>query len=181
MECGLMSKLKVSYSWKTTLWTVFSAGQTLCYEERETTVRDRLLFHWSWVCAPMWRLCQNVDWHHFLLFCKKHMTQRQQEREKKGLISETTTLQVHHTFLYISLPFLHHYSIVMPNFMFHRECKQATTKFYFSLWAWIWSLGIQLEFGSLHLTKAVGRNNRDKNWKNLNLQQAHLKQMHSWT
>ena len=181
MECGLMSKLKVSYSWKTTSWTVFSAGQTLCYEERETTVRDRLLFHWSWVCAPMWRLCQNVNWHHFLLFCKKHMTQRQQERKKKGLISETTTLQVHHTFLYISLPFLHHYSIVMPNFMFYRKCKQATTKFYFSLWAWIWSLGIQLEFGSLHLTKAVGRNNRDKNWKNLNLQQAHLKQMHFWT
>ena len=147
MECGLMSKLKVSYSWKTTSWAVFSAGQTLCYEERETTVRDPLLFHWSWVCAPMWRLCQNVKWHDFLLFCKKHMTQRQQERKKKGLISKTTTLQVHHTFLYISL---HHYSIVMPNFMFYGECKQATTKFYFSLWAWIWSLGIQLEFGSLH-------------------------------
>ena len=80
------------------------------------------------------------------------MTQRQQECKKKGLISETTTLQVHHTFLYISLPFLHHYSIVMPNFMFYRECKQTTTKFYFSL-----------EFGSLHLTKAVGRKNRDKN------------------
>ena len=170
MECGLMNKLKVSYSWKTTSWAVFSAGQTLCYEERETTVRDRLLFHWSWVCAPMWHLCQNVKWHHFLLFYKKHMTQRQQECKKKGLISETTTLQVHHTFLYISLPFLHHYSIVMPNFMFYRECKQTTTKFYFSL-----------EFGSLHLTKAVGRNNRDKNWKNLNLQQAHVKKMHFWT
>ena len=125
--------------------------KTLRYEERETTVRDRLLFHWSWVCAPMWHLCQNVKWHHFLLFCKKHMTQRQQECKKKGLISKTTTLQVHHTFLYISLPFLHHYSIVMPNFMFYGECKQATTKFYFSLWAWIWSLGIQHEFGSLHL------------------------------
>ena len=112
---------------------------------------------------------------------KKHMTQRQQECKKKGLKSKTTTLQVHHTFLYISLPFLHHYSIVMPNFMFYGECKQATTKFYFSLWAWIWSLGIQLEFGSLHLTKAVGRNNRDKNWKNINLQQAHVKQMHFWT
>ena len=39
------------------------------------------------------------------------MTQRQQERKKKGLISETTTLQVHHTFLYISLPFLHDHDV----------------------------------------------------------------------
>ena len=144
---------------------------------------------------PLWEtLCFSIDheyvhpcdayvkkWHHFLLFCKKHMTQRQQERKKKGLRSETTTFQVHHTFLYISLPFLHNYSTVMPNFMFYGECKQATTKFYFSLWAWIWSPGIQLEFGLLHLTKAVGRNNRDKNWKKTNLQQAHVKQMHFWT
>ena len=31
--------------------------------------------------------------------------------------------------------------------------KQATTKFYFSFCTWIWSLGIQLQEGRLHLTK----------------------------
>ena len=170
MECGLMNKLKVLYSWKTTSWAVFSAGQTLCYEERETTVRDRLLFHWSWVCAPSDAYVKMSNDITFSCFARNIWLNGNKNVKKKGLISKTTTLQVHHTFLYISLPFLHHYSIVMPNFMFYRECKQTTTKFYFSL-----------KFGSLHLTKAVGRNNRDKNWKNLNLQQAHVKKMHFWT
>ena len=50
-----------------------------------------------------------------------------------GLISKTTTLHVHHTFLYISFPFLHayHYNVKMLNFAFYGERKQATTKFYF--------------------------------------------------
>ena len=37
-----------------------------------------------------------------------------------------------HTFLYISLPFLHDYDLKMPNFAVYGERKQATTKFYFS-------------------------------------------------
>ena len=49
-----------------------------------------------------------------------------------GLISKTTTLHVHHTFLYISFPFLHDYDVKMPNFAFYGGRKQATTKFYFS-------------------------------------------------
>ena len=49
-----------------------------------------------------------------------------------GLISKTTTLHVHHTFLYISFPFLHDYDVKMPNLAFNGERKQATTKFYFS-------------------------------------------------
>ena len=36
----------------------------------------------------------------------------------------------------------------MPNFAFYGGRKQATTKFYFSFWAWIWSLEIQLQEGS---------------------------------
>ena len=58
---------------------------------------------------------------------------RQRERKKKtiGLISKTTTLHVHHTFLYISFPFLHDYDVKMLNFAFYGERKQATTKFYF--------------------------------------------------
>ena len=47
-----------------------------------------------------------------------------------GLISKTTTLHVHHTFLNISFPFLQDYDVKMPNFGFYGERKQATTKFY---------------------------------------------------
>ena len=56
------------------------------------------------------------------------------ENAKKtiGLISKTTTSHVHHTFLYISFPFLHDYDVKMPNFAFYGGRKQATTKFYFS-------------------------------------------------
>ena len=46
---------------------------------------------------------------------------------------KTTTLHVHHPFLYISLPFLRDYDMKVPNFVFYGERKQATTKFYFAL------------------------------------------------
>ena len=49
-----------------------------------------------------------------------------------GLISKTTTLHVHDTFLYISFPFLHDYDVKMPKFTFYGGRKQATMKFYFS-------------------------------------------------
>ena len=49
-----------------------------------------------------------------------------------GLEGKTTTLQVHHNFLYISLPFLNDYDVKFPNWTFHGGRKQATTKFYFS-------------------------------------------------
>ena len=71
----------------------------------------------------------------------------QRERKKKSLISKTSTSHVHHTFLYISLPFLHDYDVKIPNFLFHGERKQATTELDFSFWAWIWSLEIQLREG----------------------------------
>ena len=57
-----------------------------------------------------------------------------------GLISTTTTSHVHHTFLYISFPFLHDYDVIMSNFSFYGGRKQATTKFI--------SLSV-LEFGPL--------------------------------
>ena len=69
------------------------------------------------------------------------------------LVGKTTTLQVHLTFLYISLPFCLDYDVKLSNFTSKGERKQATTKFY--------SLP-KLEFGSykfnsrrvrLHLTK----------------------------
>ena len=44
----------------------------------------------------------------------------------------TTTLHVHHAFLYISLPSLHDYDVKVPNFTFCREREQKTTFFLFS-------------------------------------------------
>ena len=38
-----------------------------------------------------------------------------------GLLSKTTTLHVHHPFLYISLPLLHDYDMKMPSFTFYGE------------------------------------------------------------
>ena len=42
-----------------------------------------------------------------------------------GLISKTITLHVHHTFLYISLPFLYEYDMKMPYFAFYGEREQV--------------------------------------------------------
>ena len=49
-----------------------------------------------------------------------------------GLMSKTTTLHVHHAFLYIFLPLLHDYDVKMPIFTFYGGRKQATTKLSFS-------------------------------------------------
>ena len=62
-----------------------------------------------------------------------------------GWMSKTTTLHVHHAFLYISLPSLHDYDGKMPNFTFYGGRKQATAKFSVSFWTWIWFLGIRLK------------------------------------
>ena len=50
-----------------------------------------------------------------------------------GLSRKTTTLHVHHDFLYISLPSLHDYDVKMPNCKFYGGRKQATTNLFFSL------------------------------------------------
>ena len=48
-----------------------------------------------------------------------------------GLLSKTTTLHVHHAFLYISLPLLHDYDVKMPSFTFYGGRKQSKTNFSF--------------------------------------------------
>ena len=49
----------------------------------------------------------------------KPRRRRQRERKKTiGLMSKTTTLHVHHAFLYISLPSLHNNGVKWPNFKF---------------------------------------------------------------
>ena len=45
-------------------------------------------------------------------------------------MSKTTTLHVHHAFLYISLPSLHNYDVKWPNFIFTWERKRQGDKFY---------------------------------------------------
>ena len=49
-----------------------------------------------------------------------------------GLVSKTTTLHMHQTLLYISLPSLQECEVKMPNFTFYGGCKQATVNVSFS-------------------------------------------------
>ena len=49
-----------------------------------------------------------------------------------GLLRKTTTLHMHHSFLYIFLPPLHDYDVKMPNCKFYGGRKQATTNLFFS-------------------------------------------------
>ena len=51
-----------------------------------------------------------------------------------GLLRKTTTLHVHHAFLYIFLPSLHDYDEKMPNCKFCGGRKQARTNLFFSLY-----------------------------------------------
>ena len=50
-------------------------------------------------------------------------------RRRESQISKTTTLHVHHPFLYISLPSTGRLPVKMPNFMFCEGRKHAMTKF----------------------------------------------------
>ena len=77
---------------------------------------------------------------------RRRRRQRQRELHKSHRVNkQTTTLHVQHTFLYISLPFLHEYDVKMPNFMFYKGRKQSTTKFSISFLTWIRLLRIQLQ------------------------------------
>ena len=46
---------------------------------------------------------------------------------------KTTTLHVHHAFLYISFPSLHDYDVKFPNFTFCGGREHKTTTFFFFL------------------------------------------------
>ena len=48
-----------------------------------------------------------------------------------GLLSKTTSLHVHHTFLYISLPLLRDHEMKMPSFMFYGGRKTSNHKLFF--------------------------------------------------
>ena len=57
-------------------------------------------------------------------------TATKNDKKTTGLISKTKTLHVHHTFLYISFPFLHDYDVKMSKFAFYGERKQAKSQNY---------------------------------------------------
>ena len=57
----------------------------------------------------------------------------QDVKKAVGLLRKTTTLHVHHAFLYISLPSLHEYDVKMPNCKFYGGRKQSTANLFFSL------------------------------------------------
>ena len=62
------------------------------------------------------------------------------------LLSKTTTLHVHHTFLYISLPFLLDYDVKMPFSCFIEDVnKQRRNFLLFPRLTWITLLGIQIQ------------------------------------
>ena len=90
---------------------------------------------------------------------KRRGRQRERRKNNRFYIKQNNNLHAFCTFL---CPFLHDYDA------FYGLRKQASTKFYFFSWGWMWSLGIQFLEGSPHLTKLVGTNNCDKEWKNAN-------------
>ena len=52
-------------------------------------------------------------------------------KKAPGMMSKTTTLHVHHAFLYSSLPSLHDYGLKMPDRKLYGGRKQWVTNFYF--------------------------------------------------
>ena len=55
---------------------------------------------------------------------------------QKVWISKTTTLHVHHAFLYFSLPSLHDYNVKVPNFTFCRGRERNQRLYFYSLELW---------------------------------------------
>ena len=45
-------------------------------------------------------------------------------KNTKGLIGKTTTLHMHHAFLYISFLFLHYFNVTMPNLAFKEDTNK---------------------------------------------------------
>jgi len=55
---------------------------------------------------------------------------KQNVKKAIGLMSKTTTLHVHHAFLYISLLSLHNYNVKWPNFKFTWERERQGDEFH---------------------------------------------------
>ena len=103
---------------------------------------------------------------------KQRWRQGQRERQQSNRLKLAKsnnlqqTLQVHHAFLYISLPSLHHFDVKVPNFTFcQRKWTDKTTTFLFFSWTSIQSFKIPFpEKNCQHLTKWTRWNKHDKVW-----------------
>ena len=82
-----------------------------------------------------------------------------------GLMSKTTTLHVHHAFLYSSLLSLHNYDVKWPNFNFTWERERKAINSTISVWTRVRSLLFSSIPNSLLLSSWVHEDNREKKWK----------------
>ena len=80
-------------------------------------------------------------------------------------MSKTTTLHVHHAFLYISLLSLHNYDVKWPNFNFTWERERKAINSTISVWTRVRSLLFSSIPNSLLLSSWVHEDNREKRVK----------------
>ena len=78
-----------------------------------------------------------------------------------GLLSKTTTLHVHHAFLYISLLSLQDYDVKMPDFTLYGGRKEAKTNFLSLSYLDCGPQEINSRKIRLNLTFSADRNKRD--------------------
>ena len=123
----------VSNAFKVTIETILlreqwflHVGLTLCYEGRETTASDRFLFYG--VCTSKWRLHQNAFITSLPLDSQKTLGLWSIQR-RGGKVNPACAWHFS----------VHFFAVIA---LLWRE--NAKTKFYFSLWTSIGSLGIQL-------------------------------------
>ena len=105
---------------------------------------------------------------------------RQGERQKAiSLMSKTTTLHVHHAFLYISLPSLHNYDVKWPNFKFTWERERQGDK-YSTISVWTRTLSPLFNFNqnSLLLSNRANWDSREKVLKGC---EVYFSATFSWT
>ena len=96
----------------------------------------------------------------------KPRRRRQREHQKTiGLMSKTTTLHVHHAFLYISLPSLHYNDVKWPSFKFTWE-RQRQGDNINSVRTWVRSPLFSSSQNALLLSNGANWDNREKVFKN---------------
>ena len=86
---------------------------------------------------------------------RRRRRRRQRERQKSNRFrsAKTTTLHVHHAFLYNYFPLLHDYDVKLSNFMFSGGREHRTTTSFFFSWTSTLSFRIQMQINSpQHLT-----------------------------
>ena len=79
---------------------------------------------------------QQQHYHHHYYWAQATTTGTSARKAKQDSvkIGQTTTLHVHHAFLYISLPSLHDYDVKMPNFTSCGGHEHKTTTLFFFSW-----------------------------------------------